>query len=153
MIEKRPFKIPTAQRFAAAAPIMVECREFAEDYIDRIEAYLEVKQIALPADRITVIGWSASNREFMLRVLMQLLSCGKEMIKMANEFPDTDNTVHYRKSLVRFFTHHPLTMPKFYDHIIWHEDIKPLDPELYTIIQQKREEMVELKNRLANVMW
>lgn len=153
MKKKRPFKIPTAQRFIMVAPIMVECREYAEDYIDRIEAYLEVKQIVIPADRITVIGWTASKRETLLRVLMELISFSKEMIQVANEFPDTDNTVHYRKSLVRYFTHHSLTMPKFYDHMIWHHDIEPVDPELYTIIQQKREEIVDLKNRLANVMW
>ena len=152
MTEQRPFKITTAQRFISAAPVMVQCREYADDYIDRLEAYLEVKQIRLPHKGVTQIGWKASDREFMLRVIMNLISVCKEIIKIANDFQDQDHTVHHRKSLIRFFVNHPLGAPKFYAHIIWHEDIKPLDAELYTIIQQKREEMVDLRNMLGNIM-
>jgi len=152
MNTKRPPKISTSQRLERAAPFIEACCEFAEDYIDRLEAYLEVKGIRLPENRVTNIGWNASDQEFMLRAIMNLNTGANEMILKAKEFTHPELGILPRKALVRYFINHPFASPKFYNHIIWHEDVKALDIELYTIIEQKREEITALKIQLQNIM-
>ncbi len=148
----RPFRLTTAQRFAIAKPIIEEFRECAEDYLDRIEAYLTVKGLEIPHLGITRIGWKVSEREFMMRSIIRLQIISKEMISMVHTFNDEENTLFERKSVIRYFCYHQLTTAKIYDHILWLDDIEKLDIELYTIISQKREEITALKNKLGNAV-
>ncbi len=152
MNTKRQSKISSSHRLEKAEPVIDLCKEFAEDYIDRLEAYLHVKGIRLPDNRVTTIGWNASDQQFMLRAIMNLSTGAHEMIMKAKEFSQTEMGILPKKALVRYFINHPFASPKFYNHIIWHEDVKALDIELYTIIQQKREEITALKIQLQNIM-
>jgi hypothetical protein len=135
-----------------AGPVMLKYQECALDYLDRLAAYEIIKNIRIPEDSITEIGLQADNRQDILRALIRIRQQCQEMVKKSDEYFDEGNGYRHCKSVILFFLNHPFVTPKFYEHIIWHEDIRRADPELYTIIEQKHEELKELKEELKKLM-